>query len=158
MIIREYKNESDYEGLRQCVISVQDYERDLDPRMPRGKDIIDDYMPDLFRRCNVYEGKMLVADAEGEIAGYVLILTKVTSEDIDEGGMEYGQIGDLAVLEQFRGKGYGRALLSAAEAEARAKDVKWLRIGVLSANRIAHDLYVSEGFHPYSIELEKSLM
>lgn len=158
MNIREYNNETDYDGLRRCVISVQDYERELEPRMPRGTDIIEDYIPDLFRRCKAHKGKIFVADAGGTVAGYVSILTKVTSEDIDDGGMEFGRIDDLVVLEQFRGQGYGRALLSAAETEARAKGVKWLRIGVLNANRIAKDLYLSKGFSPHTIELEKSLM
>ena len=158
MIIREYNNETDFEGLRQCVISVQDYERGLEPRMPNGKDIVDDYIPDLFRRCKRYKGKIFVADAGGAVAGYVVILTKVTSEDIDDGGMEFGRISDLVVLEKFRGRGFGRELLSAAEIEARDNDVKWLRIGVLSANRIANDLYLSEGFRPHSIELEKTLL
>ncbi len=157
MLIREYNNETDYKGLRRCVIAIQDYERSIDPRMPQGKDIVDAYVPDLFRRCEVHKGKILVADIDGSVVGYVLILCKVISEDIDDGGLEFACIGDLAVLKEFQKKGYGKKLLSAAEDEAKASDVKWLRINVLSSNHIANKLYLSEGFRPYSTSLEKTL-
>ena len=157
MNIREYNNETDYEGLHACVISIQDYERSIEPRRPSGEAIVEEYIPDLFERCRRFQGKILVADVEGTIAGYVLLLCKVVSEDIDEGDMEFGLVGDLVVLEEFRKRGYGAKLLSAAEKEAKASNVKWLRIGVLSSNRVASELYLSKGFRPYYAELEKSL-
>lgn len=157
MIIREYNNETDFEGLSKCVVSVQDYERRIDPRMPPGQDIVKEYVPNLFQRCQEHEGKILVADVEGAVAGYVLILCKVVSEDLDDGDLEFGLIGDLVVLEEFRNKGFGKQLLSAAESEAKACGVKWLRIGVLSSNHIAYDFYLSEGFAPHSAVLEKIL-
>ncbi len=157
MIIREYNNDTDLEDLRKCVISIQEYERSIESRMPEGKDIVDDYVPDLFRRCEKYQGKILVADVDGTVAGYVLILCKVISESIDDGDLEFALIGDLVVLEEFRNKGYGKELLSAAEIEAKANDVQWLRISVLSSNSLAKKLYLSEGFQPFSAELEKAL-
>jgi len=48
MQIREFYAESDLDGLRACVISVQDYERNLDPRLPSGKDIVEEYVLDMF--------------------------------------------------------------------------------------------------------------
>ncbi len=157
MIIRDYNNETDLEGLRQCVISIQDYERDLEPRLPRGEDIVDEYVPDLFQRCRKYQGKILVADVEGSVAGYVMVLCRMVSDSIDDGGMEYGVVTDLVVLEDYRGKGYGSKLLAAAENEARENDVEWLRIGVLNANQLARDLYLARGFNPLAVELEKKL-
>jgi GNAT superfamily N-acetyltransferase len=157
VITHEYRNETVYEGLRKCVISIQDYERSIEPRVPRGQDIVDEYVPVLFRRCKKYKGKILVADVERTIAGYVLILCKMVSEDIVDGDMEFGLVGDLVVLEEFRNKGYGTKLLAAAEHEAKANNVKWLRIGVLSANHTASKLYLSKGFNPLSAELEKEL-
>lgn len=158
MIIREYKQKTDYEGLKRCVISVQDFEREIDPRMPRGIEIVEMYVPDLLRRCQKHQGKILVADVEGAVAGYVLILCKVVSEELDDGDLEFGLVGDLVVLEEFRNKGYGRELLSAAENEAKAFGVKWLRIGALNSNRFAYDLYMSKGYHPHSTVLEKTLI
>lgn len=157
MKIREYNNETDYDGLQECAIALQNYERSLEPRIPRGQDIVDLYIPHLFERCRKNQGKIFVVDIGGTIAGYVLVLCKVVSEDIDDGGMEYGLITDLVVLEEFRNKGYGTMLLTTAENEAKANDVKWLRIGVLSSNLSANNLYLSKGFRPLSAQLEKSL-
>jgi GNAT superfamily N-acetyltransferase len=157
MVVREYNSETDYEGLRKCVISIQKYEKSIEPRMPSGQDIVEEYIPDLFRRCREHQGKILVADVGGTIAGYVLILSKVVSDAIDDGDTEFGLIGDLVVLEEFRKRGYGTKLLSAAEDEAKANNVKWLRIGVLSSNRVASELYLSKGFSPFSVQLEKTL-
>jgi len=157
MIIREYNSGTDYEGLRKCVIAIQEHERNIEPRMPRGQDIVDEYVPDLVQRCRKYQGKILIADVGGAVAGYVLILCKVVSRDIEDGNMEFGLVGDLVVLEEFRTRGYGAKLLSAAETEAKANDVKWLRIGVLSANHVARNLYLSKGFRAHFDQLEKAL-
>ena len=157
MIIRQFNQETDLAGLKACVISVQDYESNLDPRMPQGSDIVDEYIPEMFEACEHSDGKILVADVDGDVAGYVLILNRVKSESIDDGDLEYGLVRDLVVLEDYRGKGIGGALLRAAEAEARDSGVKWLRIEVLDANETARDLYLSKGFSPLLSTLEKRL-
>lgn len=157
MKIREFYAESDLDGLRECVISVQDYERNLDPRMPRGKDIVDEYVLDIFENCRQSEGIIFVAEIKGKVAGYVLLLNRVTSESIDDGGLEFGLIRDLVVLESYRGQGVGGLLLETAEKEAKRRNVRWLRIEVLSSNETAKEIYLSKGFHPYTLLLEKNL-
>ena len=157
MIIRRFDMDTDLAGLRACVISVQDYESDLDPRMPRGTAIVDEYIPEMFEACRTSDGKIFVAEIDGEIAGYVMVLNKVKSESIDDGDMEYGLIRDLVVLEVYRGHGIGGKLLQAAENEAKENDVEWLRIEVLDANRSAKDIYLSKGFKPLLSTLEKRL-
>jgi len=59
------------------------------------------------------------------------------------------------VLERFRRQGYGRALLDAAERFARNSGATELRIGVLSANRTAKDLYARAGFGSHAEVLTK---
>ena len=161
MQIREFEIESDMEGLRECVISVQDYERNLDPRMPDGAGIVDAYVVDLFKSCQRFQGKILVAlsreSIPPKVVGYVLVLTAVTSESIEDGDIEYGLIRDLVVLENHRGQGIGSKLLKAAENEARKQDARWLRIEVLDSNEAAKQLYLSRGFQPYTLLLEKEL-
>jgi ribosomal protein S18 acetylase RimI-like enzyme len=125
--------------------------------MPAGKDIVEEYIEHLYKRCIESEGDILVADVENEIAGYTLVLAKVVSEEIDDGGLEYGLIADLVVMRKFRGLGIGGQLLDAAESYAKSRSVKWLRIGVLAENNLARELYQSRGFRNYYIELEKDL-
>ena len=157
MIIREFNSHTDNEGLLNCIISIQDFERSLDPRMIQGSEIAEEYKQDIFDSCEQSKGKILVADVNGEVAGYVLILNKVKSDSIADGNMEFGLIRDLVILDNFRGMGLGGKLMKAAESEAKKENVKWLRIEVLSSNETAKRICLSKGFQPYTLLLEKDL-
>jgi len=157
MNILNYDHRAHVQVLRDCVIELQDYERELDPRMPTGLDIVDEYIPQMMQRCKSCLGQVFVAEVDGNIAGYVTILTKVSSGELEDGDIEYGLVADLVVRQEYRGAGIGRALLEAAERYAIAHDVKWLRIAVLAANRGASELYSSMGFSELFLEMEKDL-
>ncbi|MFT5258377.1 MAG: GNAT superfamily N-acetyltransferase [Saprospiraceae bacterium] len=156
MIIREYDAETDCPGLQQCVISIQDHEHNLDPNLPSGKDIVEAYLPQILESCKQFDGKILVADTAGNIAGYGLILTKVTTEEVEDGDIDFRLIRDLSVLERYRGQGIGSQLLSALENEAKIAGVTRLRIEVLNSNEVAKQVYLSKGFTPYTLLLEKT--
>lgn len=157
MRIRDFDQSADSEALRACVIELQDFEHHLDPRMPSGIQIVDAYVTDLIGRCAKYRGKILVAEIEGEVVGYTAVMTRVRSEELEDGGMEYGLVADLMVLNQFRRRGIGRRLLEAAVQYAAERKVRRLRVGVLAANRQARKLYESLGFQDYQLQLEKHL-
>ncbi len=61
-------------------------------------------------------------------------------------------IHDLAVLPSHRGRGVGRALLSAVEAEARARGCCKLTLEVREDNPVAAGLYRGLGFGPGGAE------
>jgi len=143
--------------LRVCVIELQDYEHALDPRLPTGSDIVDEYLPQMLMRCKTCRGQIFMAEVDGNIAGYVTVLTKVSSGELEDGDIEYGLVADLLVREQHRGSGFGRKLLDAAETYAREHGVKWLRIAALAGNRPAIEMYDSMGFSRLFVELEKTL-
>ena len=125
--------------------------------MPSGSEIVDDYVPYMLDRCIECDGTVLVAEVDGEVAGFVTILTRVQSEDIAEGEIEYGLVSDLVVASKFRRQGFGRKLLEAAESYARANEVRWLRIGVLAENHSANALYDSLNFSKLYVDREKDL-
>lgn len=156
-MIRPFNPETDSVGLRYCVIELQDFERQFDPRMPSGEEIADEYVVEMLKRCRDCDGTVLIAEQEGEIAGYATILCRVQSDDLDDGNLEFGLVADLVVREPFRGTGLGRKLLQAAEDYARENEVRWLRISVMSVNEGARKLYESEGFSEIYRELEKEL-
>jgi GNAT superfamily N-acetyltransferase len=157
MPIREFVARTDMARVRECLIELQNHERAIDSRMPSGEDIVDAYMPEMLNRCDDCVGKILVAEVDGEIAGYVTILTKVTSEELAAGDFEFGLVSDIVVLQKHRKRGLGRELLDAAETYARTCKVKWLRIGALEGNQAARTLYSSMGFSGLYVELEKDL-
>ena len=157
MVIRKYNSETDAQQLRDCVIELQNFEREIDPRMPSGEEIVDDYVVAMLFRCRMCEGQVLVADVDGEIAGYVTMLNRVQSDDLDDGNLEFGLIADLLVRKAYRGSGLGQELMAAAESFAREHSVRWLRISVMSENAAARKLYASSGFSEIYVELEKDL-
>lgn len=157
MQIREYNPDTDYEGLRHCVEALQDFERELVPVMPAGAAISAAYIADVLVECEKYDGSILVAIDEDNVVGYVTIIRKKTSEDIEDGDQEYAYIGDLLVLQGYRGLGCGRQLMASAEAIAKEAGASNLRIGVLAKNTNALDLYTSLDFKPLSLSLEKTL-
>ena len=156
-LIRGFDKARHMEGLRQCLIELQDFERRLDQRMPSGADVVEPYLEQMFERCEQGGGRFLIAEVDGVVAGYATILPKVRSEELEDGDFEYALLSDLVVLEKFRGQGLGRKLLAAAEQYARVCKAKYLRIGVLAGTDVAERLYARAGFSPRYVELEKVL-
>jgi ribosomal-protein-alanine N-acetyltransferase len=78
----------------------------------------------------------LVADARGEVHGYV-----VAWYVLDE-----GEIGNLAVDDAARRQGIGARLLDGAIEKVRSADVDSLYLEVRDSNAAARALYASRGF------------
>jgi len=157
MNIAEYDALRHETELRNCVIELQDFEQAIDDRLPGGAAIIDDYMLQMSHRCRQCDGAILVAEDNDTVAGYVLVLTRVQGDGVEDGDLEYALVADLIVRRQSRRSGVGRGLLDAAERYARARGADWLRIGAMAGNRGALRLYESLGFNRVHIELEKDL-
>ncbi len=155
--VREYSHGSDFEQLCECVVELQNFERQIDPRLPSGEDIVDEYVKQMQFRCRSCDGQILVADIDGDIAGYVTLLNRLQSDELHEGDTEYGLIADLIIKEKHRGIGLGRKLMEAAEGAAKAYGVRWLRVSVMSANDDARRLYSTSGFSELYAEFEKDL-
>ena len=156
-MIRDFDEKAHLAGVRACLIELQDFERSLDPRIPSGADIVDDLIPHMLGRCAKCDGRVLVAELNEAVVGFVTILAKVRSAEIQEGDCEYGLVSDVVVASEYRKQGIGRKLLEAAESYAKSTGVRWLRIGVLAENHSADGLYDSMGFKRLYIEREKEL-
>jgi ribosomal protein S18 acetylase RimI-like enzyme len=93
---------------------------------------------------------VLVAVVDGAIAGYVKLghATPVPASD------HVLMVAGLAVGEEFRGRGVGRALLDGAVAEARARGARRLTLRVLAPNEPARRLYESAGFVVEGVQRE----
>lgn len=97
---------------------------------------------------------MFVADEDGERAGFLMLLTDVPDDPTQ---LPQAFVAFVAVEEQRRGRGIGRALVRAAEREARRRDLPHLSLMVGSHNEPARALYASEGFQPERILMTKPL-
>ena len=156
-MIRAFDNSRDLEDLKRCFVELQDFERAFDSRMPEGAYIADECVARILDRCRREDGQVFVAEVDGVIVGYVSAYSRIRSEVLHDGDFEYALIGDLVVLAAYRKRGLGRALLSAAEDFVRERGARWLRIGAVSGNRRAINLYESVGYKPSYTELEKVL-
>lgn len=64
---------------------------------------------------------------------------------------------DIAIDEEHRGKGYGRALLNGLEQVARERDLDSIALNVFARNEYARALYERAGYEPTSIHMSKRL-
>lgn len=95
MMIREFDRDDDIDGVRACLIELQDFERRIDSRMPAGDEIADEYFEEMLSRCEECAGTIFVVAEGKEVAGYVSVLTRVRSGALDDGDLEYGLVADL---------------------------------------------------------------
>lgn len=80
----------------------------------------------------------LVAEVDGRIVGFVT--TRYDSR------LRVGHIPNLAVAEDFQGKGIGKKLMQAAYELLRDKGAKWLAIETLTVNERGQRFYPKLGF------------
>jgi ribosomal protein S18 acetylase RimI-like enzyme len=93
---------------------------------------------------------LLVAEAEGKVVGLVWL------------GHAPGQhagwwIYDIDVVPTQRRRGYGRALLEAAEREAQRRGADSIGLNVFAGNDAARRLYESSGYQEASVLMRKQL-
>ncbi len=64
---------------------------------------------------------------------------------------------DIQVHEEHRGRGFGRAAMELAEAEARARGIGRLELNVFGGNTVARGLYLSMGYVERAVLMAKDL-
>jgi ribosomal protein S18 acetylase RimI-like enzyme len=156
-MLREYDPAQHWSQVRSCVVELQEFERRLEPSLPRGQDMADGYLAFLLDRCSRVAGRVLVAEIDHVVVGFVAVLARVTPEEPDEDQTPYAYISDLVVLPRYRRRGIGHALLERAEALVRSSGTRILRVGVLAKNEPAARLYRAVGFTDYQLQVVKRL-
>ncbi|MGW1545135.1 N-acetyltransferase family protein [Streptomyces sp. NPDC002309] len=84
----------------------------------------------------------LVAELSGAVVGWIRLGLSTPQES----NAHVRQIQGLVVADEARGAGVGRALLRAAQDEARRQGARRITLRVLGHNTPARGLYESEGF------------
>ena len=97
--------------------------------------------------------QILMAETpDGETVGFVWLALE---RQPGAGGGAW--IYDIEILPECRGRGFGRALLAAAESEAAAHGVDSVGLNVFGSNQVARNLYESAGYTISSMQLQKQL-
>lgn len=157
MKVREFNMATDLLAVEHCMRELQEFSRARDHRLPEGSLVSAEYLQALLQRCEVHNGRILVAEQQGNVIGYVCVLSCVPSSEPADGLKEEAQIVDLVVTEKARGCGVGSSLLEAAEEFASTQGAKWLRVQVFAWNSNARSLYGNLGFSEFEVTLEKQL-
>lgn len=95
------------------------------------------------------KGRILLAEEDGIVVGLLVFVFDEEHPYVRENVRRYGQIADLIVVEDARGRGVGRALIAAAEDLVREAGLERLAIGALAANEGALAAYRKSGFDDY---------
>jgi len=88
---------------------------------------------------------VLIAEVDGELAGYALVRIHEGRDDSWELGDRHGEVWTLVVDERHRGEGIGTALLDEVDARLERIGVRGLMIGLMVGNEGARRLYESRG-------------
>lgn len=139
------------------MVELQEVERAIDPRLRTGESMADAYCEQMHDRCRRADGRILVAEQDSDVVGFVTVLAREPFTELDDPPGTYAFITDLIVLSPHRRKGIGRRLLERAEAFARSAGASELRIGVLNKNAPARTLYSAADFVPHLEILTKKL-
>lgn len=109
-------------------------------------------LADAVSNQNPRAAVLIAQDNRGDRLGFVSL---TVHEDVT--GAERAHVADLAVREDARRSGIGRALMRAAEAWARERHLLAVGLDVWSTNERAMAFYHHLGFRPESSHLIKEL-
>lgn len=155
--IREYR-ETDTPDLLALIRELQASEVALYERMKPVAAMGQWYIDLLKKYCTEDEGVILIAEENGTLLGYAVILTHSVEEGKgDEIAYDYAYVLDLVVARTARRRGIGQMLLDDCERRAREAGRDDLRLTVLARNEGAHRLYRTSGFDDLLIDMRKVL-
>ena len=100
---------------------------------------------------------MFIAEEDGAPVGWAFAHEEHGQLFIKEPERRHGFLAELFVVPAVRGKGVGRALMTACEGWSRARGHKLLTVGVLAGNSRAVRAYEGAGFSPYTLVLRRYL-
>src|SRR4029078_2614746 len=122
-----------------------DFHRGLESSWPEGTAIVDDYLRYLDDECAAHDGVVMLAESSGAVVGFVCVVAS-TRGDAPDDPAPFAWIHDVFVKAEYRRQGIALHLLAEAEAFARARGARQVRLGVLARNEGAQTFYRRQGF------------
>jgi len=129
--------------IRRCEVS------DLIPVMEINMKTLPEHYSDYFYESLLVElpEAFLVAEINGKHTGYIMCKTEYGFSNFRKlGFVKKGHLVSVAVLEEFRGKGYGRALVEESLKGVKSKKCDEFYLEVRCSNTDAVRLYEKMGF------------
>ena len=157
--IRPY-GATDLPAFRRMALGLQEAECRMESNRAVWADDGGAYADWVMEEVSGNSGAIFMAEAsDGTAIGMVTCWRVENETDItvrpDERAHLY--IGDIFVVESWRGRGVAAALLAAADAHGRALRLTFVTIGLLAVNQAAWRAYEKSGFREYEVYLRKRL-
>lgn len=153
IIVREYTR-NDVNGIKQCLIELQEFERMIDPHRLEGMFVAHEYLEHLLRICGYGKGKIFVAEKNGEIIGMISVLIEEDKKHFRK-ARRFAYISDLIITELYRDKGIGKELINKAEEYAISQRVNTIQVPILARDHTYLNTYLHNGFHGFELILRK---
>ncbi|MEX0709894.1 MAG: GNAT family N-acetyltransferase [Chloroflexota bacterium] len=94
---------------------------------------------------------IFLVEADGEAVGRLWLAER------ESGGRRALFVYDITIDDEHQGRGFGRAAMRLAEAEARARGMWRIELNVFGGNDVARGLYRSLGYVETSVQMAKDL-
>lgn len=157
MSIRDFDPARDTPAALAFIMGLQLYEHQFEPDRRLDPAVAEEFLPEILKRVAANHGRIFMAEEDGDAIGWAAFAVEQNLLYVVEAERAYGYITELFVSEIARGKGVGRALISACEEEARRQGLKQIKIGVVTKSTRTAEVYAKAGYGPYSSELRKYL-
>jgi GNAT superfamily N-acetyltransferase len=154
--IREYA-ETDRQDLEACFAEYQEHNRALEAGRRPGEEVASRYAEHLLGECAACDGRVFVADAGGKVVGFVGVWTEKPANGFIDEIPSFARLGNIFVLDEYRGRAIGGALFRRAELFAAEKGHKRLMLAVLSANADARKMCEGYGMREHEAVYVKEL-
>lgn len=144
-----------FNGISRDVLSIQGARKTL-----RAQLILDEKFRELSRGwvkrwIRSRKGLVLLAEVDGEVAGYSLSFSK---KNLPLRRLKVlALIDDIYVKPRYRGIGVSSALKDRTLGELRRMGFEYASIEVHARNRKAHEIYKKWGFEDYATDMRKKL-
>jgi GNAT superfamily N-acetyltransferase len=135
----------------------QAYEAAFEPNRRLDATVAEEHLESLLKQIEEHQGLHLIAEVDGRAVGWAVARVVELGLFVTADDRVCGNISELFVVEEMRGRHIGRALISACEDHFRALGLKTVMIGALAGNARALSAYQAAGYSPYLVELRKKL-
>ena len=153
---REYCRE-DFEQLRELALGLYDTMHPTEAVLESDSENFDVFLQYLIGIQSKESGRILVAEQEGRLVGFVCLLGPIRSQGLDDIDEAYAFLSDLFVRPDCRGKGIGRLLTEKAERHARSSGAGRIALKVLAQNAVARRFYDHLEYQDRFVVMSKQL-
>jgi GNAT superfamily N-acetyltransferase len=157
MIIRDFDPARDTQSALTFIMGSQIYEHQFEPNRRLDPAVAEEYLTEILKRVAENRGRIFVAEESAAAIGWAVFTVRENELYVVEAERLHGYIAELFVLEFFRSKGVGRALIATCEEETGRQGLRQIMLGVLTKSTRTVEIYAKAGYGPYASELRKYL-